>query len=71
VSGKSPPIQVYLNAQREMFIWELPFLSLKRKCKVKRDDSKISCFQASPCGKLGVSGTEDGAILLLANPQNL
>jgi hypothetical protein len=59
-----------LNAQRELFIWELPFLKLKKKVKVKRDESRISCFQICSNSKMAVAGTEEGGLQILANPES-
>ena len=28
---------VYLNGLRELYVWELPYLRLRRKVRVKRD----------------------------------
>jgi hypothetical protein len=63
-------IKVYLNAQRELFIWELPYLHLKRKVKVKRDEYRISCFETCQNGKIAINGTEDGALQIIANPSS-
>lgn len=61
-------IKVYLNSHRELFIWELPFLQLRRKVKVKRDDFRISCFETCLSGKIAINGTEDGALQIITNP---
>jgi hypothetical protein len=69
VPGTSPPTQVYLNAHRELFVWELPFLHLRRKVKVKRDEYRVSCFEACRNGKIAINAAEDGALQIIANPQ--
>jgi hypothetical protein len=67
-STDSTECLVYLNAQRELFVWELPFLQLRRKVKVKRDEYRISCFEACLNSKIAICGTEDGALQIIANP---
>jgi hypothetical protein len=59
---------VYLNSQREMLVWELPYLKLKRKIKVRRDDFRVSSFESCSSCKIAVAGTEEGAMQIVVNP---
>ena len=62
-------MQVYLNAQKEMLVWSLPFARLKRKIKVKKDEMRASCFAVSS-SRLALAGTQDGALHIVANFQS-
>lgn len=51
-----------------MYIWGLPFLKLKRKIKVSKDDSRLSCFEVCANSKIAVAGTQNGALQIVADP---
>ena len=57
-----------MNSHRELYVWSLPYLQLKRKMKLKKDEFRISCFESCQNSKIGVAGTEDGGLQIIANP---
>jgi hypothetical protein len=59
-----------MNAQKELSVWELPFLKLKQKIRIRKDYSKLSCFESSSNGKILITGTEDGSLHIIANPES-
>lgn len=58
----------YLTSSKDIYILELPFLEQKRKIKLKKDSYKISCFESCHNGKIALTGTEDGAVQIVADP---
>jgi hypothetical protein len=46
-----------LTSAKDLFILEMPFLEQKRKIKLKKDASKITCFESCQNGRICLTGT--------------
>ena len=66
-TGRSESL-VYLNAQREIFILELPDLKSKKRIRLKKDEYKISCFEST--NQIAIAGSQDGALQIIADPSS-
>lgn len=58
----------YLNAQREVYLLELPELRLKKKIRLKKDESRISCFELT--NQVAIVGSQDGTLHIIADPSS-
>ena len=64
-------IKISINAAKTMQVCELPFLEIKRKIQLNKNETpRISCFECNADSSVAVVGTIEGHAYILMDPDS-